>query len=100
MRTPPALSTLALWAGVACVLGGCGRKATRADCELFVDRNVEVQLKNQGTHDEKVIAEKKASEREFFKAKIDECVGKRITDSMVECVKAAENTEQIDKCLR
>lgn len=97
MRTHHAL---ALAAGLACALAGCGRKATRADCELFVDRNVEVQLKNQGTLDPNVIDEKKKNEREFFKAKIDECVGKRITDGMVACVKAAENTEQIDKCLR
>lgn len=106
MRSDPVpgrLGSAVLWAGVAsvaCALGGCGRKATRADCELFVDRNVEVQLKNQGTLDPKLIEEKKKAEREFFKAKIDECVGKRVTDGMIACVKAAESTEQIDKCLK
>lgn len=82
------------------VLAGCGRKATRADCELFVDRNVEVQLKRQGTTDAKLVEQEKAKDREFFKQKIDECVGKRITDGMIACVKNAETTDQIDKCLR
>jgi hypothetical protein len=82
------------------LVAGCGRKATRADCELFVDRNVEVQLKRQGTVDPVVVEQEKAKEREFFKAKIDECVGKRVTDGMITCVKAAETTDQIDKCLR
>jgi hypothetical protein len=79
---------------------GCGRKATRADCELFVDHNVEVQLRRQGTLDPALIEQEKAKTRNDFKAKIDECIGKRVTDGMVACVKAAETTDQIDKCLR
>jgi hypothetical protein len=92
MRTALALMLL--------VVAGCGRKATRADCQFFVDHNVEVQLKHQGTTDPMVIEQEKVKARDFFKAKIDECVGKRVTDRMIGCVESAETTDQIDKCLR
>jgi hypothetical protein len=35
-----------------------------------------------------------------MKDRIDQCVGKRVTDAMINCVKSAETADQIDKCLR
>lgn len=82
------------------LLAGCGRKATRQDCEVIVDRNVEVQLKAQGTVDPETIAKRKDEMRNDMKDRIDQCVGKRVTDAMMACVKGAETADQIDKCLR
>ncbi len=79
---------------------GCGRKATRTDCELVVDKNVEVKLKADGLTDPTLIQQRKAELRESLKEDIDKCVGKRVTDGMLACVKTAETAEQIDKCLR
>src|SRR5687767_2351035 len=79
---------------------GCGRKATRADCETVVDRNVEVKLVADGVTDPATIAKRKDELRSSLKDDIDKCVGKRITDGMMECVKKATTPEQIDKCLR
>ena len=79
---------------------GCGREATRADCEAVVDRNVEVQLKAMGVQDPALIAKRTEELRESMKDDIDKCVGKRVTDGMMNCVKTAETAEQIDKCLR
>ena len=31
---------------------------------------------------------------------LKDCVGKRITDGMMACVKTAQTADQIDKCLR
>ncbi len=86
----------------ACAAGllGCGRKATRADCELVVDKNVEVRLKADGVTDPPVVQKRKDELRASLKDDIDKCVGKRVTDSMLTCVKGAETAEQIDKCLR
>jgi hypothetical protein len=81
-------------------LAACGRKATRADCETIVDRNVEVQLKSQGTVDPATIAKRRDEIRAEMKDRIDQCVGKRLTDGMMACVKKAETADQIDKCLR
>lgn len=85
--------------GALC-LGGCGRKATREDCETIVDRNVEVRLRADGETDPERIAKRKEELRVQLAEDIDRCVGKRVTDGMMNCVKTAEKPEQIDKCLR
>ena len=82
------------------VLAGCGRRATREDCEIIVDRNVEVQLRAQGTVDPATITKRKEEMRSDMKERIDQCVGKHVTDARMACVKAAETADQIDKCLR
>lgn len=85
---------------VPLAVAGCGRKATRADCETIVDRNVEVRLKADGETDPARIAKRKEELRVQLAEDIDRCVGKRVTDGMMSCVKTAEKPEQIDKCLR
>lgn len=85
---------------VATLATGCGRKATRTDCDTVVDRNVEVKLKADGVTDPSLIAKRKEELRASLKDDIDKCVGKRITDGMMACVKAAETPDQIDRCLR
>jgi len=81
-------------------LGGCGRKATREDCEIVVDRNVELQLKALGVTDSAVVDKRRAEMRASMEKDIQECVGKRVTDGMMTCVKSADTAEKIDKCLR
>ncbi len=95
----PAMRRLLLTFAIVCV-AGCGRKATRADCEAFFDKNVEVKLKADGTTDPVLVQKRKDELRASLKEDIDKCVGKRITDGMLTCVKGAETAEQIDKCLR
>ena len=97
MRTASFLALLALLAMASL---GCGRKATREDCDLIVDKNVEVKLKADGTTDPSTVDKRKLELRESLKDDIDRCVGKRVTNTMLGCVKRAETAEQIDKCLR
>jgi hypothetical protein len=85
---------------LAFVLTGCGRKATREDCEIVVDRNVELQLKALGVVDPAIVTKRRDEMRAAMKEDIDKCVGKRVTDGMMACVKTAETAEKIDKCLR
>lgn len=84
----------------AVALAGCGRKATREDCEAVVDKNVELQLKALGVTDAAVVAKRREEMRSSMKDDIDKCVGKRVTDGMMACVKNAETADKIDKCLR
>ena len=81
-------------------LVACGRKATREDCEMVVDRNIEVKLKSDGVTDPAIIQKRKDELKPNLKEDIDKCVGKRVTDGRMKCVKTAETPEQIDKCLR
>lgn len=92
---PLAIGVLSFFA-----LVGCGRKATREDCELVVDRNIEVKLRADGVTDPAVIQKRKDELKPSLKEDIDKCVGKRLTDGMMKCVRGAETPEQIDKCLR
>lgn len=85
---------------ISLFLVGCGRKATRADCELVVDRNVEVKLRADGLTDPGLIQKRKEELRASLREDIDKCVGKRVTEGMLSCVKTAETPEQIDKCMR
>ncbi|MBX3186452.1 MAG: hypothetical protein KF819_05520 [Labilithrix sp.] len=82
------------------LLAGCGRKATRADCEMVVDRNVELQLRKMGVNDSAVIEKRREEMRASMRDDIEKCVGKRVTDGMMSCVQSAETAEQIDKCLK
>jgi hypothetical protein len=91
-------AAIVLFAGLT--LTGCGRKATREDCEAVVDKNVELQLKALGVVEPVTVAKRRDEMRTSMKDDIDKCVGKRVTDAMISCVKNAESTEKIDKCLR
>jgi len=89
---------LVLVASVA--LFGCGRHATTADCELIVDRMVEVKLKAKNITDPDTIAKMKADLRKDADADMQGCVGRRITDSAMACIKKADTQDAIIKCLR
>ena len=82
------------------VLVGCGRKATREDCEVVVDKNVELQLKALGVTDAAIVNKRRDEMRAAMRDDIDKCVGKRVTDGMMMCVRNAETADKIDKCLR
>jgi hypothetical protein len=77
---------------------GCGRKATQADCDLIVDRYVEVQLHAMNVTDPATIEKRKVEMRDAMKSEFKDCIGKRVTDGMLTCVKNANTNDEIDKC--
>ena len=82
------------------VLSACGRKATLEDCQSVVDRNVEVELMRQRVTDPVQIEKRKSEIRRELDPLVKECVGKRVTDSMMACVKRADSSKEIDECMR
>lgn len=96
---PAALATVL---SVVCslVLGGCGRKASAEDCALLLDRNVEVALKSMNVTDPAAVQKKKDEIRGEMKGDMKDCVGKRITDGMLACVRKADTPSAIDSCMR
>ncbi|MBK6692185.1 MAG: hypothetical protein IPG50_08265 [Myxococcales bacterium] len=78
----------------------CGRPATEADCKLIVDRNVEVQMRAMKLVEPGLIAKKQEELRASLKDELKDCVGRRVTDSMMGCVREAETAEAITKCIR
>jgi len=92
--TLPALVAVAL-------LVGCGRKATEADCQLIVDQTVAVKLKEKNVTDPAAVTKMQEELRNEVKGDVmDGCVGKRISDSALTCIKGAQTQEEIVKCLR
>jgi hypothetical protein len=83
------------------LLLGCGRRATHADCQLIVDRSVEIQLRAQDETDAKAIAKREAEIRAELDDDIKSCErDRRVTDKMMACVQSASTTAELDKCLR
>jgi hypothetical protein len=91
-----AIVTAALLTGVA----ACGRKATVADCQLIVDQNVAVQMRAMHVVDPAAIAKKQAELQTELKGELKECVGRRVSDTMMSCVKGAQTSDEIAACLR
>jgi hypothetical protein len=87
--------------GMAAVLAcACGRPATREDCELIIDRNVELQMKQMQITEQALIDKRKAEIRASMSDQLKGCVGKRVTDKMMACVRTAASADEIDQCLR
>lgn len=98
-RAPPRCLLASCLAVLA--LAGCHR-ATEAECEQILDRIVELELKDRGVSDPELIkqrsAETKARKRD---ALIKSCVGKRISQSNLDCIRNAKTAAEItDTCLR
>jgi hypothetical protein len=79
---------------------GCGRRATRADCQLIVDRGVELQMKGMSLTDRTAVEKRERQVRDSLQTEIDSCEGRRVTERMMACVKAAPTTAELDQCLR
>lgn len=84
----------------AFVLAACGRKATEADCQLIVDRSVELQMKDMAKGEPEAIAKRQAQLRTELEAQMKDCVGRRISDPMMTCVKNAQTSEALEACVR
>lgn len=85
--------------GLGIGLAACGRAATEADCQIIVDQNVKVQLGELGIDDPAVVEKKQIEIRESMQAELKDCIGRRISDRMLECVRGAKTTEEVNHCL-
>ncbi|MDC0685860.1 MULTISPECIES: hypothetical protein [Sorangium] len=82
------------------LLAGCGHPASRDECEAIFRRSAEIELRAQNVVDPKIVEERTAAVRDARgKELIDRCVGRRITDAAMVCVRQATTPEQVDKCL-
>jgi len=79
---------------------GCGRRATLADCQLIVDRGVELQMKGMSLTDTAAVQKREQQVRASLQIEIDSCEGRRVTERMMGCVRAAPTTADLDQCLR
>jgi hypothetical protein len=76
------------------VVAGCGRPATEGECDEIVARITELELKARGIagNNADEIKETKAALR---KETLRGCVGRRISDKALGCVRSAKTAQQI-----
>ena len=79
---------------------GCGRRATQADCQLVVDRSVELQSQEVNESDPKVLQERVRRIRAALEDQIKECESRRVTERTMACVQAAKSNQELETCLR
>ncbi len=85
----------------ALVVAGCGHPASKDECDEIFRRSAEIALKSQKVTDPVEIEKHVAEAREAKgKTMVDECIGKRITDKALLCVKGAETSADLDRCLQ
>jgi hypothetical protein len=88
----------------AAILGGsasgCGRRATELDCQLIVNKSVELQLREDSQTSAEAIEKREEQVRAELQDEIKSCEGRRVTEKTLTCVQAASTTQELDKCLR
>jgi hypothetical protein len=87
-------------ASVAMAMLGCGRRATQLDCQLIVDKSVELELRQGSETSPDAIKKREEQVRGELGDEIKSCEGRRVTDQVMACVHAAKTTEELDACLR
>lgn len=78
----------------------CGRKANEADCQLIVDRSVELQMKEMEKSEREAIEKRQQQLRKELEGEMKDCVGRRVTDKMMACVRAAQSSADLEKCVK
>lgn len=88
---------------VALGLVACGRPATEEECEQILERTARLELQERlGAADAKLVeAEVQSTKQAMRKSMMEKCVGKRITDGALECVRKAKTSKELaEDCFR
>jgi hypothetical protein len=85
---------------VALGLVGCGHPATETECNEIIERVARLELEKQRPGDEKFVQEEIDTAKESLRqSSLKQCVGKRITDKAMRCVRQAKTSKEIvDDC--
>jgi len=91
--------------GAASLISGCGRPATDAECREILGRIVELELRAQNITEKSEVDKRRAELEESIASgksgPYEGCVGKRITEGQLRCVREAKSSGEItNECLR
>jgi hypothetical protein len=94
---------LSLAALTAALTLGCGHPATERECQEIADRVTQLELQSSAAgRDPDTAKEQLERTRSWVKeSQLKECVGRRITDAAMQCVRTATKAQDItDRCFR
>lgn len=86
----------------ACAFVGCGHPATETECDEIFNKVVELELATQKVNDPQAVS-KRATEARAARGEAlrKRCLGRRLTDSAMACVRSAKSYDQIEnECFR
>jgi len=91
-----------LGSGILLLLAaGCGHPATEKECEEIVERVARLELEQAHTATEAMNSEIALAKESFKKDMRQRCIGRRVTQEAMNCVRTAKTSEQIEKeCFR
>lgn len=82
------------------LLAGCGHPATRAECEEIFERIAEIELRSLNVTDGQELRRRTDDARDARGEQLlEQCIGRRITDRAMACVRKAQTAEELDACL-
>lgn len=94
---PPAFCLSLLGFGLLAL--ACGRPATAPECEEIVERMARLEIQKQRPARAEIVEEEvKAAKERHRKTVSAQCVGKRITDAAMACVRAARSANEVTGC--
>jgi hypothetical protein len=80
---------------------GCGHPASERECEEIVERVARLELQQAHAATETVQSEVALAKESFKKDMRQRCIGRRVTQAAMNCVRTAKTSEQIEKeCFR
>jgi hypothetical protein len=87
--------------GVLGFAAGCGHPASEKECEEIVERVARLELAQAHANTDTVVSEVKLAKESFKKDMSRRCVGRRVTQDAMNCVRQANSADQIEKeCFR
>jgi hypothetical protein len=87
----------------AACLSGCGHPASEKECQEIADRVTQLELQSSPVgRDPETAKEQLERTRNWVKeSQLKACVGRRITDGAMQCVRTAKTAQEItDACFR
>lgn len=100
MLRPSPLRSVFVLAPLAALLAGCGHPASQEECETIFNQSAKMELASQNITDPKVMAERlEAARAATGEQLVNACLGKRITDDDMRCVREAKDVKALDACL-
>ena len=74
---------------------GCGRPATEAECQEILRIAAQLELKGKLGSEKLIESEIKEIEKSMREPMMEKCVGKRITDGALACIRAAKDADEL-----
>jgi hypothetical protein len=90
----------ALWTAGALLATACGHPATTEECQEIFERSAAIELRKQQITEPELVRQRTEEARATTGDDLlKQCLGRRITDRAMQCVRRADTAEELEACL-